>query len=418
MKVHTCIRILIAWYVGLVVGTGDEGSSHAQISLPQEALAPSAPAELGTWLEKTASPPLSPGSYQIDQLTTVLPPHATQLLATEATNGTAPAFDVVATRVYDVPISDHVHQLTPTGELDDTSRCGRELPFPGLEPTADRAGLKAIWNLLCRNRGGSFEYLGHGMRGAGPNPHRSFTNNGRYDYSPKGFGSRSLTLDPDEQKGNQSSTWTPWTRDEEENFYVYQVETRRARPVSTTRSDKFAGTSFTREQLFGWEGQYFVYDWVVLGECSVLAVLDSRHGFPQYFPANRWFPDDQWMLRPTMLVVGKRAHNRAGSGYVALWLDTATFEPLWAVNYDEARTAQSIRVLTFKWNAQYRRHVTLGQSTIDLDTNGVPVTGSVFEAAFCRTLHHPDATADASVFSGKQLGLTMPNWSDLPPGCE
>jgi len=415
---HRGIRLLIAWGVGLVVGAGGERSSDAQAPLPQNVLVPSVPAELKAWLGETSPSSLPPGSYAVGQLTAVLPPHAAQWLATEATNGTTPALDVVATPVYDVPIADHVHQLKPTGELDDTTQCGRELPFPGLVPTADRAGLKAVWNLLCRNRGGSFEYLAHGMRGSGPNPHRSFTNNGRYDYGAKGFTSRSLTLAPDEQKGNESSTWTPWARDEVESFIVYQAETRRARAISTTRSDKFAGTYFTRERLFGWEGQYFVYDWVLLGERPVLAVLDSRHGFPQYFPANRWFPNDQWMLRPAMLVVGKRAHKRAGSAYVALWLDKATFEPLWAVTYDDAGTASSIRVLTFKWNAQYRRHVTLGQSTVDLDASGVPVGGSVFEAAFCRTLHHPDAPTDASAFSGKALGQATSSWSDLPPGCE
>ena len=146
---------------------------------------------------------LPPGSYAVGQLTAVLPPHAAQLLATEATNGTTPELDVVATRVYEVPISDHVHQLNPNGELDDTTRCGRELPFPGLEPTTDHAGLKAIWNLLCRNRGGSFEYLAHSMRGSGPNPHRPFIINGRYDYGPKGFASHALTLAPNEEKGNE-----------------------------------------------------------------------------------------------------------------------------------------------------------------------------------------------------------------------
>jgi hypothetical protein len=414
MKMNRGMWLLITCYIGLVVGTGGEGSGYAQ-----DALVSSAPAELKAWLGEATSPPtLPPGSYPVSQLTAVLPPHAAQWLATEGSNGTTPALDVVAPRAYDIPISDHVHQLTATGELDDTSRCGRELPFPGLEPTANDAGLKAIWNLFCRNRGGSFEYLAHGMRGSGPNPHRSFTNNGRYDYGPKGFGSRSLTLAPDEQQGNESSTWTPWARNGVESFYVYTMDTRRVRPVSTTRREKFAGTHFTRERLFGWEGQYFVYDWVVLGKRSVLAVLDSRHDFPKYFPINQWVPDDQWMLRPALLIVGKQAQNLAESAYVALWLDSATFEPLWAASYDETGTATSIRVLTFKWNAQYRRHVTLGQSTVDLDANGTFVGGSIFEASFCHTLHHPDASVDDLAFSGKVLGQAKSTWSDLPPGCE
>lgn len=406
----------ITFCVGLVGGSGGIRVGFAKDSLPQPSAVQSVPAELTAWL--AASPPaLPPGSYSVEQLSAVLPPHAPQWLATEATNGTTPRFDVVATRVYDVPLADHVHQLKPTGELDDTTRCGRELPFPGLEPTADRAGLKAIWNLLCRNRGGSIEYLAHGMRGSGPHPHRAFTNNGRYDYGPTGFSQHALTLAPDEQKGNQMSAWTPWARDGVENFYTYQAELRRVRPMSTTRSDKFGGTYFTREQIFGWEGQYYVYDWTVLGERPILAVLDSHHEFPQYFPVNRWFPDDQWMLCPAIVLVGKRANLRAASAYVVLWLDKATFEPLWAVSYDDAGRASSMRVLTLKWNAQYRRHVTLGQSTVDLDASGIPVGGSVFDAEFCRVLHHPDAPLEASG-SGPQLDQAMPRWSDPPPGCK
>ena len=149
------IRIRLSWSVGLMVWTGGEGSSYAQETLTQDALVQAAPAELRTWVTQTATPQaLPPGSYPVGQLVGVLPPHAPRVLATEATNGTAPALEVVATRVYDVPVSDRARQLAPNGDLDDTTRCGRELPFPGLSPSANRAGLKAVWNLLCRNRGG------------------------------------------------------------------------------------------------------------------------------------------------------------------------------------------------------------------------------------------------------------------------
>ncbi len=171
------VRILISLYVGLMVWTEGEGSSEAQEAGAQDVLGQAVPAELRTWLTQTATPrALPPGSYPAGELVEVLPPHAPQLLASEATNGTAPALDVVASRTYDVLVSDSIHQLKPNGELDDTTHCGRELPFPGLSPSANRAGLKAVWNLLCRNRGGSFEYLGHTFRGSGQNPHRTLLN--------------------------------------------------------------------------------------------------------------------------------------------------------------------------------------------------------------------------------------------------
>ena len=412
-------RILIGWCIGLLVWTGGVEMSTAQDSPPPtpEALIQAAPAELRTWLAQPVPQELSPGSYPVDQLLSVLPPHASQLLAAEATNGTPVALDVVAPRVYEVPVSDRVHQLAANGDLDDTTRCGHELPFPGLSSSADRAGLKAVWNLFCRNQGGGFEYIAHDLRGSGPNPHRPFVINGRKASGPQGFGFHMMMLSPNDQKGTQMMGWTPWRR-EAESIYMYQVETRRAREGSSNRGERMAGTYFTMEHGFGWEGQYYFYDWVMLGEHPVLAVLDSRHPSPQYLPVNRWFPDDQWMLRPSFLVVGKRAHNRAGSEHVALWLDTETFEPLWIIFYAEAGIAKNLTGLTFKWNAEYQRHVMLGESAVQFDVNGVPIGGTVFEAPLCSVLHHPERHVNASVFSGKQLGEKPFNWGRRPAGCE
>ncbi len=83
------VRILISWWVGFVVWTG--GSGEAQEAGPQDVPGPAVPAELRTWLTQTATPrALPPGSYPAEELVGVLPPHAPQLLASEATNGTAP----------------------------------------------------------------------------------------------------------------------------------------------------------------------------------------------------------------------------------------------------------------------------------------------------------------------------------------
>jgi hypothetical protein len=408
---HRCLCLLASWGLGIVLWAEAERSSSAHAHTP--------PAELQAWLAQTATPHrLPPGSYPLDHLVGVLPPHAPQFLATEVTNGTPLSLDVVTSPVFAVLVSDRVHQLNANGELSDTTRCGLELPFPGLSSTADRAGLKAVWNMLCRNRGGLFEVLGSTLRGSGPNPHRAISSNLRYGYGPQGVGSISQTLSPPEQKGNQSATWVPWRRDGDESLYLYQDEMRRVRRASTIRGDKFAGTNLTREQFYGWEGQFFVYDWTVLGERPVLAVIDSRQEFPRYLPLHRWVPDDHWALRSSLLLVGKRAHRQAGSGYVALWLDLATYEPLWGLYYRDDGTAHSLLVTTLKWNAEHKRHVMIGGSVVDLDTSGPPVAGTVYEVAFCRNVHQPAAfPADASSYSGLQLGKGPLNWREPPSGC-
>ena len=412
-------RFLVSWCVGFIVWIGSVGGSIAQESLSPEALIEAAPAELRTWLaQSTSQRKLSLGSYPVDQLFDVLPPHIPQLFAAEIAGGAVPALDVVASQVFEVPVSDHVHQLAANGDLDDTTRCGRELPFPSLSPTVARAGLKAVWNLLCRNRGGSFEYIAHNLRGSGPNPHRTLVINGRYGFGPQGFGFHALMFSPNELKGNQMMGWVPWRRADAESIFMYAVEQRRARQRASARGELMAGTYFTLEHGFGWEGQYYFYDWLMLGERPVLTVLNSRHTFPQYLPGNRWFPDDEWMLRPAFLVVGKRAHNLAGSGYVALWLDAATFEPLWTVFYTDVGIAQSCSALTYKWSAEQQRYLMLGESVIELSDGGAPIGGTVFEAPFCSILHNSGRSVDASDFSGQHLGIKDFSWGRRPVGCE
>lgn len=409
--------VVRAFCIGLMVGTASIANSFAQGSPTAQALIRAAPAELRGWLAKPAPRALPAGTYPVDRLINVLPPHASKLLATEATKDRPLTLDIVFPQVYEVPISDRVNQLAANGDLVDTSRCGHELPFPGLSTNANRSGLKAVWNLLCRNQGGGFEYIAHDLRGSGPNPHRTFVINGRKATGPQGFGFHMQMLSPNDQKGNQIMGWTPWPR-KAESLYMYQVETRRAREGTSNRGERMLGTYFTMEHAFGWEGQYYFYNWVMLGEHPILAALDSRHSSPQYLPVNRWFPDDQWQLRPAFLIVGQRAHNRAGSGYVALWLDTETFEPLWIVFYNEAGVAKNLTGLTFKWNTEYLRHVTLGESAVQFNENVVPIGGTVFEAPFCSVLHHPTMHVDASVFSGKQLGEKPFNWNRRPAGCQ
>jgi len=410
---------LIAWAIGIGLWGGSVGESAVQEPPTPEAIIEEAPAELRTWLKQSnPSRTLLPGSYPVDQLFDVLPPHTRQLFAAEIAGGTVPALDVVASQVFEVPVSDHVHQLAANGDLDDTTRCGREMPFPGLSVDTTRAGLKAVWNLLCRNRGGSFEYIAHNLRGSGPNPHRTLVINGRYGFGPQGFGFHALMFSPNELKGNQMMGWAPWTRAEAESIFMYAVEQRRARQRASARGELMAGTHFTLEHGFGWEGQYYFYDWVMLGERPVLTVLDSRHVFPQYLPPNRWFPDDQWMLRPAFLVVGKRAHTLAGSGYVALWLDTATFDPLWSVFYTEAGEVRSVTGLTYKWGVEQQRYLMLGESAVEFAVNGEPVGGTVFEAPFCSILHYPERHVDASDFSGQHLGVKDFIWGRRPEGCE
>src|SRR5258708_6015755 len=123
--IHCSVRILLSWCVGLLVWTGGLGASVAQEPPTSEALIQAAPKELRAWLAHTTPSRTLPfGSYPIDQLFDVLPPYAPQLFTAEVANGTIPALEVVASRVFEVPVADRAHQLAANGDLDDTTRCG------------------------------------------------------------------------------------------------------------------------------------------------------------------------------------------------------------------------------------------------------------------------------------------------------
>lgn len=153
-----------------------------------------------------------------------------------------------------------------------------------------------------------------------------------------------------------------------------------------------AGTSFTREQSFGWEGQLFFYAWVLLGERPVLTVLDSQHDFPQYLAPNRRFPHDPWMLGPAFLVVGNLPTTPPA---LDMWHSGSIRSRSSRCGrcLPPRRTPKKILALTFKRNGRYQRHVTIGESAVELAPNEAPVTGTAFEASFCSILHHPKAIA-------------------------
>ena len=112
------------------------------------------------------------------------------------------------------------------------------------------------------------------------------------------------------------------------------------------------------------------------------------------------------MLRPAFLVVGKRAHNGAGSGYVDGVLYSSEDPP--------ERLSAKVQV---EW-PECQRHATIGKSAFELSANGAPMTGTAFEASFCSILHHPDAVATPAVYNGQQVGKKPFNWSHRATGCE
>ena len=177
------------------------------------------------------------------------------------------------------------------------------------------------------------------------------------------------------------------------------------------------GIFLKREQEWGWEAPYHVYNWELLGTRPVLTVLNSQRTFPRYLSPQHWFPDDRWLVRSAFVVVGQRARPGAGSEHVTIWLDNATFEPLWVVSSTVEGIAQDILGLIFKWNSKYRRHVVIGKSSVGFNDAGLPIGRTTLEARRCSIVHHPEEIRTPGMFNGQLLSKTPFKWSKRPENC-
>jgi hypothetical protein len=241
-------------------------------------------------------------------------------------------------------------------------------PFPDVDCKSDpQAGVKIAWNFDHRweGEGGSAKFIysywdrGERLPLYYEGKSRRVWLSGRVDpeYQASGgdvfrgeqrkraygieveapFDSRGLTLLTYRYKGSER----PSADTHNDDTWVYSPSLRRVRRISSAqRADAVAGTDFTFDDLFSFDGIIPQYDWKCLGQQALLAPMNSQvKGYPfdknhNFGPFGLSYADDAWDLRQAVVIeFTPRASDHPYSRKV-IYVDEQSMEPLYSFAYD------------------------------------------------------------------------------------
>jgi hypothetical protein len=241
-------------------------------------------------------------------------------------------------------------------------------PFPDVDCKGDPdAGIKVAWNFDHRwdGEGGATKYIysywdrgerlplyyeGKSRRvwlSGRVEPEYAATNGDvfRGEQRKRAFGieveapfdSRGLTLLTYRYKGSEK----PLAGAQNDDTWVYSPSLRRVRRISSAqRSDAVAGTDFTFDDLFSFDGIPPQYTWKCLGTQEVIAPMNSQvKGYPydenhNFGPFGLSFADDTWDLRKAIVIeLAPKAPDHPYSKKT-IYIDQQSMEPLYSFAYD------------------------------------------------------------------------------------
>ena len=151
------------------------------------------------------------------------------------------------------------------------------------------------------------------------------------------FDSRGLTLLTYRYKDSEK----PQSATRNDDTWVYSPALRRVRRISSAqRADAVAGTDFTFDDLFSFDGIVPQYEWKCLARRDLLAPMNSRvKGYPlgkdhNFGPFGLSYADDTWDLRKAVVIeFTPRAADHPYSKKV-IYIDEQSMEPLYSFAYD------------------------------------------------------------------------------------
>jgi hypothetical protein len=151
------------------------------------------------------------------------------------------------------------------------------------------------------------------------------------------FDSRGLTLLTYRYKGSER----PSADTHNDDTWVYSPSLRRVRRISSAqRADAVAGTDFTFDDLFSFDGIVPQYEWKCLGRQALLAPMNSQvKGYPldknrNFGPFGLSYADDTWDLRQAVAIeFTPRASDHPYSRKL-IYVDEQSMEPLYSFAYD------------------------------------------------------------------------------------
>jgi hypothetical protein len=144
-----------------------------------------------------------------------------------------------------------------------------------------------------------------------------------------------------------------------DDTWVYLPTLRRVRRISTAqRTDAVAGTDFTMDDLFSFNGIVPQYQWSCLGEMDMIAPMNTKVKAYPYNPDHNFgpyglsFADDTWELRHAVKIRFVPNNSDHPYHHKDIYIDKNSMEPLYSFAYDRKGELWKILWHNHRWSEE------------------------------------------------------------------
>ncbi len=145
-----------------------------------------------------------------------------------------------------------------------------------------------------------------------------------------------------------------------DDTWVYVPTLRRVRRISTAqRTDAVAGTDFTMDDLFSFNGIVPQYEWTCLGEQQLIGPMNTKvKGFPyerehNFGPYGLSYADDRWELRDTVKIRMVPRNDDHPYHHKEIYIDKQTMTALYSFAYDRKDDLWKIITHNKRWSEDH-----------------------------------------------------------------
>ncbi|MCH2171442.1 DUF1329 domain-containing protein [Myxococcota bacterium] len=145
-----------------------------------------------------------------------------------------------------------------------------------------------------------------------------------------------------------------------DDTWVYVPTLRRVRRISTAqRTDAVAGTDFTMDDLFSFNGIVPQYEWTCLGEHQLIAPMNTKvKAYPfekdhNFGPYGLSFANDRWEMRDTFLVRMVPKNDDHPYSRKDIYIDKQTLTALYSFAYDQKHELWKVITHNKRWTENH-----------------------------------------------------------------
>ncbi|NNL66598.1 MAG: DUF1329 domain-containing protein [Myxococcales bacterium] len=142
-----------------------------------------------------------------------------------------------------------------------------------------------------------------------------------------------------------------------DDTWVYVPTLRRVRRISSAqRTDAVAGTDFTMDDLFSFNGIVPQYTWECLAERKMIGPFNTKvKAYPyekehNFGPYGLSYADDRWELRDTVLIRMTPKNDDHPYHHKDIWIDKQTLTALYGFAYDRKEELWKILWHNKRWS--------------------------------------------------------------------